>query len=154
MINIELTKTSQEKFTCKKCHGTNCKIIEENILDEENKIIGKDLFIKCNDCCEQEANMVCKLDNGKVITINKISDLRDYIDEDLYKFIEEADIYSLKECIQEIKESLNFLKENINNSKRLNKVKLIKDINNMLTEINYYNNQKEVIYYKTIKRLY
>lgn len=84
--------------------------------------------------------MVCKLDNGKVITINKISDLRDYIDEDLYKFIEEADIYSLKECIQEIKESLNFLKENINNSKRLNKVKLIKDINNMLTEINYYNN--------------
>jgi predicted RecB family endonuclease len=85
-------------------------------------------------------SMVCKLNNGETVIINSIEDMKDYIDEDLYNFIENTDVCSLKECIEEIKESLNYMKNNINNCKKLNKEKLIKEINNVLTEINYYNN--------------
>jgi hypothetical protein len=79
--------------------------------------------------------MVCRLNSGDVVIINSLDDLRDYIDEDLFKFIEETDVYNLKECIDVVQQCLEEMQININNSKRFSKSKVIKEINNILKEI-------------------
>jgi len=38
------------EIKCKKCGGTNCSIIDHNLYDEEDNIIGDSWYVECNDC--------------------------------------------------------------------------------------------------------